>query len=118
MKSSRFRVLAAAVLFGALATGAARANDARVPLTGSSQGEIVPNALPGGGLAHVAVPEGHLVAPSGQSPRVGSAQGIQPPNSVPGAMASSGEAQPHSDVTSPTGLVPNSNRAPRQPGAR
>lgn len=96
MTSSRCHVLAADVLVGALATGAARANDARMSVTGSNQGETVPNALPGGG----------------------SAQGIQLLNSILGAMASSGEAQPRSDVTSLTGLVPTSNRAPRQPGSR
>ena len=96
MTSSRCHHLAIAVLFEAVATGTARANDARVPMTGSNQGETVPNVLSGGGPA----------------------QGIQPPNSISGSMASSGEAQPHSDVTSPTGLVPHSNRAPRQPGLR
>lgn len=119
MRSSRYHLLGTAVFLGTLAIGTAHANDARVPPTGSAQGEIVPNALPGGGPTHVRIPEGHLIAPSDQSPRVGSAQGIQPPNSVPGAMASTGEAQPHSDVTSPAGLVPNSSEgAPRQPGSR
>lgn len=119
MKTFPYRVLAVAILLGTLAAGTARANDARVPTTGSAQGEIVPNALPGGGPAHVSIPEGHLIAPSGQLSRYGSAQGIQPSNSIPGAMALSDEAQPHSDVTSPAGLIPNSNEgAPRQPGSR
>ncbi len=119
MRTSPYRVLAAALLLGTLAVGAAGANDARVPSTGSAQGEIVPNALPGGGPAHIAIPEGHLIAPSGQSPRVGSAQGIQPSNSIPGARGRSGEAQRHSDVTSPAGLLPNANEGvPRQSGSR
>jgi hypothetical protein len=114
------RVLAAAILLGVGAqAGIARANDARVPVTGSAQGEIVPNALPGGGPRHARVNEGHLVAPSGQTPVVGSAQGIQPPNSLPGATRPIGEAQPHSDVTSPDGLIPQSNEgAPRAPNSR
>lgn len=118
MKTSCYRVFAAAALFGTLAAGAAHANDTRVPTTGSQQGEIVPNALPGGGPAHVALPQGHLIAPSGQSPRTGSAQGIQPTNAVPGVAGISGEARPHTDVTSPRGIIPNSNQVPRQPNAR
>ncbi len=118
MKTSCYRILAAAVLFGTFAVSTARANDTRVPTTGSQQGEIVPNALPGGGPAHVALPQGHLIAPSGQSPRTGSAQGIQPTNAVPGVAGVSGEARPHTDVTSPTGLIPNSNQVPRQPNSR
>jgi hypothetical protein len=85
MKSNRYRALATMALFGTLAVGTARADDARVPTTGSAQGEIVPNALPGGGPPHARLPEGHLIAPSGETPVVGSAQGVQPPNSLPGA---------------------------------
>lgn len=118
MQSSRY-FFAAAALLGIISTGAARADDARVPQTGSAQGEIVPNALPGGGPPHARVNEGHLIAPSGQTPVVGSAQGIQPPNSLPGAAGPAGEAQPHSDVTSPTGLIPRSNEgAPRTLNSR
>jgi len=113
MKTSCHRVLTAAILLSTLALNAAHANDPRVPTIGSQQDEIVPNALPGGGPAHISIPEGHLVAPSGQSPRVGSAQGIQPPNSIPGTKGLSDEAQPHADVTSPAELVPNSNQVPR-----
>lgn len=109
MQSTRCRVLAAAALFGILAAGTVRADDTRVPTTGSAQGEIVPNALPGGGPAHTRLPKGHMIAPSGQAPDVGSSRGIQPPNSPPGATALNGEAQPHSDVVSPAGLIPNSN---------
>lgn len=118
--SNLSRVLAAAILLGVGAqAGIARADDARVSVTGSAQGEIVPNALPGGGPPHARVNEGHLVAPSGQTPVVGSAQGIQPPNSLPGATRPIGEAQPHSDVTSPAGLTPQSNEgAPRAPNSR
>lgn len=114
------RVLAAAILVGVGAqAGIARADDARVPVTGSAQGEIVPNALPGGGPPHARINEGHLVAPSGQTPVVGSAQGIQAPNSLPGATRAIGEAQPHSDVTSPAGLIPRSNEGvPRVPNSR
>lgn len=115
---SRYRILAA-VLLGVLAANTARANDPRVPTTGSAQGEIVPNALPGGGPAHASTPQGHLIAPRGQSPKVGSVQGVHPRNSIPGTIGLSGESQPHTDVTSPAGLIPNSNEgAPRQPGSR
>ena len=119
MQTSCYRVLAAAALFGTFAVGTAHANDTRVPTTGSQQGEIVPNALPGGGPAHVALPLGHLIAPSAQSPQTGSAQGIQPANAIPGVAGVSGEARPHTDVTSPKGLVPRSNEgSPRQPDMR
>ncbi len=98
------------MLLGAAAQAStARADDARVPVTGSAQGEIVPNALPDGGLQHARVNEGHLVAPSGQTPIVGSVQSIQPSNFLPGARRLIGEAQRHSDVTSPAGLIPRSN---------
>ena len=80
MEAPCSRVLA--VLFGALAVDTAHANGPRVPTTGSQQGEIAPNALPGGGPAHVSIPEGHIVAPNGPSPQAGSTQGIQPPNSI------------------------------------
>ncbi len=70
------RVLALTILLGVAAqSGIARAGDARVPEIGSAQGEIVPDALPGGGPPHARVNEGHLAAPSGQTPVVGSAQG-------------------------------------------
>ena len=119
MQSSNRTFLVAAALLASIAAGSAWADDARVPVTGAAQGEIVPNALPGGGPPHTRVNEGHLVAPSGQTPLVGSAQGIEPPNSLPGATRPIGEAQPHSDVTSPAGLVPRSNEgAPRSLNSR
>lgn len=119
MKSNRYRALAAMVLFSTVTVGSARADDARVPTTGSAQGEIVPNALPGGGPPHTRLPEGHLIAPNGETPVVGSAQGVQPPNSLPGARALNGEAQAHSDVASPAGLIPNSNEgSPRTLNSR
>jgi hypothetical protein len=102
--------LAAAILLGVAAQeSTAWADDAQVPVTGSAQGEIVPNALPDGGPPHARVNEGRLVAPSGQTPIVSSAQGIQPPNSLPGATRPIGEAYPHSDATSPAGLIPQPN---------
>lgn len=113
MQRPRYSFLAAAALLGTLVVGTANAADPRVPQGGSAQGEIVPNALPGGGPAHVQLPEGHLIAPSGVVPQ-GSAQGLVPLNAVPGATGLSGEARPHSDVTSPAGVVPNSAEgAPR-----
>ena len=118
MQLPRYSFLAAAALLGALAVGTTRADDPRVPQGGSAQGEIVPNALPGGGPAHTQLPEGHLIAPSGAVPQ-GSAQGLVPLNAVPGATGLSGEARPHSDVTSPIGLVPNSAEgAPRSSNPR
>lgn len=112
MQLPRYSFLAAAALLGTLVVGTANAADPRVP-QGSAQGEIVPNALPDGGPAHARLPEGHLIAPSGAVPQ-GSAQGLVPLNAVPGATGLSGEAWPHSDVTSPAGVVPNSAEgAPR-----
>lgn len=113
------RILALTIVLGAVGqVPLARADDTRVPVTGFAQGEIVPNALPDGGPPHVRVDKGHLVAPSGQTP-VGFEQGVQPPNSLPGRTMPIGEAQPHSDVTSPAGLIPSSNEgAPRLPNTR
>lgn len=105
-----FHILVASAALGLGLAGIARADDARVPTTGSAQGEIVPNALPGGGPPHARVPEGHLTAPTGAVPQ-GSAQGVQPPNSLPGATGPIGEAQPHSDVTASPNLVPNNSAA-------
>ena len=118
MQLPRYSFLAAAALLGTLAMGTAHADDPRVPQGGSAQGEIVPNALSGGGPAHVQLPEGHLIAPSGATPQ-GAAQGLVPFNAVPGATGLSGEVRPHSDVTSPAGVVPNSAEgAPSSPYSR
>lgn len=103
---SRFYMIIASAALGLTMASAASANDARVPVTGSAQGVIVPNALPGGGPPHTAMPEGHLIAPSAAVPQTGSAQSVQPPGSLPTASGQFGEAQPHSDVTSPRGVVP------------
>jgi hypothetical protein len=63
-----YSFLAATALFAALAVGRARADDTRVAQTGSAQGEIVPNAFPGGGPPHVRISKGHLIAPVGITP--------------------------------------------------
>lgn len=116
--ATRYRLLAAA-FGGVLAFSSAYADDSRAPVTGSEQGEIVPNALPGKEAAHARIPEGHFVVTSGMNPLTGSAQGVESPNSVPDSRAAIGETQPHSDVTSPAGVVPNSNEgAPGQPLTR
>ena len=107
MQTSRHRLLAAAAVFAALASGPASADDTRVPQTGSEQGEIVPSALPGGEPPHARAPQGHLISPTGIMPLGGSEQGMESPNSTAGSRALLGEAQPHSDVTSQPGLVPN-----------
>jgi len=110
--------LAAAAVLGFLSVGVAYANDTRVPQTGSQQGEIVPNALPGGEAPHARLPGGHVIAPSGINPQVGSQAGVQTPNAVPGSTRLTGEAQPHTDVTSPPGIVPQASEAgPNSPGS-
>lgn len=102
-----FHILVASAVLGLGLAGTAYADDPRVPTTGGAQGEIVPNALPGGGPAHVRVPEGHIIAPTGVTPQ--SAEGLsQPRNSLSGATGPIGEAQPHADVTGSPGAVPNS----------
>lgn len=116
MQASHYRLFTAAAVLGLLAVGTAYANDPRVPTTGSNQGEIVPNALPGGGPPHAPLPEGHTIAPSGASPRVGSEAGVQPSNAAPGTAGLSGEARPHADVMSPAGIVPRSSEG--APGLR
>lgn len=103
---SRFYTFLASAALGLSIASAAMADDTRLPSTGSAQGLIVPNALPGGGPPHTARPEGHLIAPSGAVPQTGSAQSVQPPGSLPTVSGRFGEAQPHTDVTSPRGIVP------------
>lgn len=117
---NRLTILIASATFALTSVSAAIANDARVPMTGSAQGMIVPNALPGGGPAHTALPEGHLIAPTGAVPQTGSAQSVESPASLPGTFARSGEAQPHTDVTSPPGIVPltGSAQGAQPPGSR
>lgn len=118
MQTFRYSFLAAAVLLGALSAGAAQADNVRVP-NSSEAGIIVPNALTDGGPAHGrTIPgrtaAGHLIAPTGLVPQTGSAQGVQPPNATPGQAAQYAEERPHTDVTSPRGVVPMSNEgAPR-----
>lgn len=119
MQVPRRRVLAAAAVLGFLSAGAAYAGDTRLPSTGAEQGAIVPNASPGVEAPHARPPEGHLIAPTGLSPRVGSVAGVEPANAQPGSARHLGEAQPHADVRSPPGLVPQSNEgAPRPSGSR
>lgn len=114
-----FHFLVASAILGLGLAGTAYAADPRVPTTGSAQGEIIPNALPGGGTPHTGSPEGHLIAPSGIVPQTGQAQTVEPYNSLPGLGTSFGEAQPHTDVTSPPGVVPQTGSAqgPQSPGS-
>ena len=96
--------LAIAAALGLAAAGAARADDPRVPRTGSEQPIAVPHALPGADVHHPDAP--HLAAPTGLTPR--SAEGgLTPPNAVAGARAQIGESRPHADVTADPGAVPN-----------
>ncbi len=44
----QFQLVIASATFGLALAGSAHADDTRVPITGSAQGVIVPNALPGG----------------------------------------------------------------------
>lgn len=106
MATSR-TLLLAATLLGGFSIGSAHAHDPRV-LQNSEAGVIVPNAIPGGEPAH-GRPVRHLITPTGLVPRTGSAQGVQLPNSIPGQRAQYGEAQLHTDMTFPRGVIPNSN---------
>lgn len=116
----QFQLVIASATFGLALAGSAHADDTRVPITGSAQGVIVPNALPGGGPPHTTVPEGHLIAPRNAVPQTGSAQSVQPPSSLPGVPGHFSEAQPHTDVTSPQGVVPltGSAQGAQPPGSR
>ena len=96
----------AAAMMTLLTFGAAQAADPFVPQTGSEQGITVPHALPGEPVhRHNPAIEGHLTAPTGQQSQA-SERGVDPINSIPGSGARPGEAQPHVDVTSPQGVVP------------
>ena len=103
-------ILMTSAILGLGFAGAALADDPRLPPRGSEQGEIVPNALPDGGPAHVRAPERHLIAPTGAVPQ-SSAQSVQPRASLSGATGPTGEAQPHADVTASPKLLPNSSAA-------
>lgn len=94
--------LAAAILLvgGSLA---AQADTPRVPI-GAEQGITVPHALPDDAGPHND-PSQHVIALTGAVPQ-GASQSVQPPNSLPGAGQVIGEAQPHDDVQSPSGIVP------------
>lgn len=114
-----YRLVAAAAVIGSLvAAGAASADPVTVPNTGSEQSVSVPHADPGNDPARH-TPQGermetqgpHLSAPPQLGRDTGSA-------SMP-RFAPTNEDGPHSDVTSPPGVVPQSNEgAPRQPGSR
>jgi len=117
---NRFNILIASSILAMTSASVAFANDPRVPVTGSEQGMIVPDALPSGGPAHTALPEGHLIAPTGAVPQTGSAQSVETPGSLPGISGRFGEAQPHTDVTSPTGIVPQTGsvQGAQPPGSK
>lgn len=89
--------------FGLLLTGAAVADEAKVPMTGSQQDVTVPHALPG---ARMSGPEAsqHIASPSGVVPKTGSAQGPNIPSQL-------NEVLPHPDVTAPPNLVPQTGSA-------
>jgi hypothetical protein len=109
---------AAAVISSLVVAGSASADPVTVPNTGSEQSVSVPHAEPGNDPAQH-TPQGermeaqgpHLSAPPQLGRDTGSA-------SMP-RIAPTNEGGPHSDVTSPSGVVPQSNEgAPRQPGSR
>lgn len=100
------KIAVAAATMTLLTLGAAQAADPVVPQTGSEQGINVPHALPGEPThQHDAKAEGHILAPSGEQGQA-SARGVNPANSLPGNGTRIGAAQPHADVTSPPGVVP------------
>lgn len=100
------KLVLAAAAFALISVGAAQAADPVVPTTGSAQGITVPHALPGEPThSHNPAIEGHLTSPTGQQGQA-SEQGINPANSVPGSEMRLGDFQPHNDVQSPGGIVP------------
>jgi len=119
MSLPSYRLFKAAAVFGSLVAGtAALADPVTVPITGSEQSVSVPHAEPGTDPGQH-TPRGerreaqgsHLSAPSQLGRDTGSA-------SMP-RIAPMNEDTPHSDVSSPPGVVPQSNEgAPRPPGSR
>lgn len=113
------RLLSATAVIGFLVVGtAAFADPVTNPTTGSEQSVSVPHAEPGNDPARH-TPQGermgaqgpHLSAPPQLDRDTGSAQAPR--------IAPMNEGSPHSDVTSPAGVVPQSNEgAPRPPGSR
>lgn len=114
------KIILAAAAFALLSFGGAQAADPFVPNTGSAQGITVPHALPGEPThRHDPATEGHLTAPTGQQSQAAE-QGINPPNSLPGSDVRLSENQPHVDVLSPRGVVPEvgSAQGPNPAGVR
>lgn len=114
MPSPSRRLFAAAVGLGLLlGTASANADAVPNPVTGSEQSVSVPHAEPGNyparhtAFGELAQPQAsHLSAPPLLGPDTGSAASPR--------IAETGEAGPHSDVTSPGGFTPQSNEgAPR-----
>lgn len=101
--NATFRPALAAAILLVAGSLAAQADVPRVP-TASEQGITVPHALPNSEGPHVD-PSQHVTAPIGLVPQA-SSRLVQPPNSLPGARQAVGEAQPHNDVQSPSGIVP------------
>ncbi len=100
------KLILAAAAFALLSIGGAQAADPVVPTTGSAQGITVPHALPGEPThSHDPALEGHLTAPTGQQGQ-GSEQGMNPENSIPGSAMRLNDIQPHNEVASPRGVVP------------
>lgn len=108
-----FRPALAAAILLVGSSLVAQADTPRVPI-GAEQGITVPHALPGGEGLHTD-PSQHVIAPTGAVPH-GASQSVQPPNSLPGVGQVIGEAQPHDDVQSPSGIVPLTG-SERGPGA-
>lgn len=105
-KDLSMKTAIAAAMLTLVTLGAAKAADPFVPRTGSAQDITVPHALPGEPThRHDPATEGHLIAPTGQQAKANE-RGVEPTNASPGSGARVGEAQPHVDVTSPRGVVP------------
>lgn len=105
--------LGSILALGATAATPAWADDPRVPLTGSEQGTIVPNAMPGPDAPHATgARPAHLTAPLDTRPGNSAQISNDPDNASPGRTAATGELQPHADVTSPRGLIPQSAEGP------
>ena len=114
------KLILAAAAFALVSFGGAQAADPFLPNTGSAQRITVPHALPGEPThRHNSATEGHLIAPTGEQSQA-SERGVTRANSVPGLGSRAGAGQPHADVASPRGVIPEvgSAQGPNPVGVR
>ena len=117
MPSRPYRLLAAAAVIGSVFAGtAAFADPVTNPITGSEQSVSVPHAEPGNAPSRH-TPQGDRLQAQGPHLSAAPPLGRDTGSASEPRFAPTNEAGPHSDVTSPSGIVPQSAEgAPRQPG--